>query len=516
MEILKANWTTDGDSIKIAVPFSKVDIEKRTVSGFATLDNIDSHGDVVTSEASVEAFKRFRGNLREMHQPLAVGKVVSFEPKDYYDPADGKVYSGVYVTSYVSKGAQDTWEKVLDGTLSGFSIGGAIKTVENQFVADKDAMVRFIKDYDLVELSLVDNPANQLANIFSIEKVNGEMVMKGMATEVKAENIFWCGDDFVAITSSHDNADCESCGTEMERVGWVEKDAEGDSVEVRDVSEEYFAKSAYKSGDFVSWTISNGTARGKILKHIKSNIIVELYRPSGNGWSTTEKSMSVDSSLLKKISPLKINTEKNSEIDKVTEERRESINGGVLNKEIAKEGGTDVEDTTNVATEEVAVEATTEVASEAAAVEEAVVEEVAAETAPEGDDTAVEKAADIQEVAVEELDFAKKLDELKDFFAAGFAKNASESATGLDSVKAEIAEIAKSSDAKYDELSKKYDEVSATLATLKGGLDVTEKRIDAVESDTAIKKSVDLGGTTEEPIKKSKWGGTFLGVQNIL
>lgn len=79
MNIKKAEWHNDGDRLHISVPFSKVDKENRTVSGFASLDNIDKHGDIITSEASQKAFDRFRGNLREMHQPVAVGKVLSFK-----------------------------------------------------------------------------------------------------------------------------------------------------------------------------------------------------------------------------------------------------------------------------------------------------------------------------------------------------------------------------------------------------------------------------------------------------
>ena len=130
-----------------------------------------------------------------MHQPLAVGKVVGFEPKSFYNPDEGKVYQGVYVTSYISKGAPDTWEKVLDGTLSGFSIGGSINDSEVEVTKSADGEetpVRVIKDYDLVELSLVDNPATQLANVFSIEKVNGKTVIKGIAADVVPENIYWC------------------------------------------------------------------------------------------------------------------------------------------------------------------------------------------------------------------------------------------------------------------------------------------------------------------------------------
>jgi hypothetical protein len=73
-EIIKSNWYSDGDSLKLSMPIAKVDKERRLVSGFATLDNIDQHGDIVAAEASTKAFENFRGNIREMHTPLAVGK----------------------------------------------------------------------------------------------------------------------------------------------------------------------------------------------------------------------------------------------------------------------------------------------------------------------------------------------------------------------------------------------------------------------------------------------------------
>ena len=152
MNIEKSLWTSHGNDINLSVPFTKVNREKRTVSGFATLDNIDQTNDVVTAEASVKAFENFRGNIREMHGSLAVGKMVSFKPETFYDPATKEFYNGVYVTAYISKGAQDTWEKVLDGTLSGFSIGGKINESDNEVNKANGKTVRFIKDYDLIEL----------------------------------------------------------------------------------------------------------------------------------------------------------------------------------------------------------------------------------------------------------------------------------------------------------------------------------------------------------------------------
>jgi len=191
MNIEKSYWSSNGDNISLSVPFTKVNREKRTVSGFATLDNLDQTNDVVTAEASLKAFEGFRGNIREMHGSNAVGKMVSFKPETYFDAKSGEFYNGVYVDAYISKGAQDTWEKVLDGTLSGFSIGGKIIESDNEVNKSTGQSVRFIKNYSLLELSVVDSPANELCNIISISKMNGQLIFKGIATEVSTENIFY-------------------------------------------------------------------------------------------------------------------------------------------------------------------------------------------------------------------------------------------------------------------------------------------------------------------------------------
>jgi hypothetical protein len=206
------------------MPIGKVDVERRTVSGFATLDNVDKQGDVVDTTASLKAFKNFRGNLREMHMPSAVGKVVSFKEDRYFDPNTKNFYSGVYVSAYVSKGAQDAWEKVIDGTYSGFSIGGNIKDYEDKYDDSMDKAVRIIKDYDLFELSLVDNPANQFANIFSIEKnAKGENQVSGYLSKTEIENVFWDSENDIVLLSESDSALSPSSGKEMQNIGFVEK-----------------------------------------------------------------------------------------------------------------------------------------------------------------------------------------------------------------------------------------------------------------------------------------------------
>ncbi len=217
----KAHWVTEGDNVRLSMPIGKVDIERRMVSGFATLDNVDKQGDIVTTESSVEAFKNFRGNLREMHQPSAVGKIVSFKEDKYFDPEAKKFYKGVFVSAYISKGAQDAWEKVLDGTYTGFSIGGRMNKWDDAYDEKSDKTIRVIKEYDLVELSLVDSPANQFANIMSVEKVDGLDVVKG--DETILENVFWDKQSGLVMVSENESEVSPTSGEPMANIGFVEK-----------------------------------------------------------------------------------------------------------------------------------------------------------------------------------------------------------------------------------------------------------------------------------------------------
>jgi hypothetical protein len=161
------------ENFNLSFPIDMIKKEERIVSGIATADNIDKSGDIVEFNASLDAFKNWGGNIREMHAPIAVGKAINYEPIKIKSE-DGTEYNAIKVSAYISKGAQDTWEKILDGTLKAFSIGGKIvekaESTEKMF---RGKPVNIIKKYVLGELSLVDNPANALA-IVDIIKMSSE------------------------------------------------------------------------------------------------------------------------------------------------------------------------------------------------------------------------------------------------------------------------------------------------------------------------------------------------------
>ena len=110
------------NTFHVSFPIEMIKKEERIVTGVATADNIDSSGDIIEFGASATAFKAWRGNIREMHAPIAVGKAIDYEAIDL--EIDGALHKGMRLSAFVSKGAQSTWEKVLDGTLAAFSVGG--------------------------------------------------------------------------------------------------------------------------------------------------------------------------------------------------------------------------------------------------------------------------------------------------------------------------------------------------------------------------------------------------------
>jgi len=134
--------------MRIFVPLEKCDAEKRLAIGYASTPALDSQGEIVKREA-VEAalpdYMRF-ANVREMHQPSAVG--VAQEA--------GVDARGLHIAAKVVD--DDAWEKVKQGVYKGFSIGGRVTSRD-------PADHRIITGIELIEISLVDRPANPEAII---------------------------------------------------------------------------------------------------------------------------------------------------------------------------------------------------------------------------------------------------------------------------------------------------------------------------------------------------------------
>jgi hypothetical protein len=290
---------------------------------------------------------------------------------------------------------------------------------DDAYNEEMDKSIRVIKDYDLMELSLVDSPANQFANIVSIEKVDGVNTLTGESVDLVVENVFWDKESGLVTLSEEESAVSPVSGMQMQNIGFVEK---------------------------------NDNEKTDMIKFL------------------------VDSA--KGISITKMNEENDNMTDEI-------VNDEIVN--VAPEA----EVVESPATEEVASEAVEEVVETSdAPAEEAVVEEV------------VEAPSSDEEVA-------KAITDLSVTMTSAFSD-----ITAIVKSLAE-ANVALAND--IAELKKSVGYVDAKIADAEGDFTNLGKRIDAVEADTAFRKSGDLGEIVQEPamVEKSLWGGSFLTTSNL-
>jgi hypothetical protein len=132
-----------------------------TVYGKATDDSLDIDQQICDGDwlkRAMPAWFKSGGNIREQHSQIAAGVAKEYEAK-----ADGH-YIGVLVVDPVSV------KKVDAGVLKGFSVG-----IKNpRVVRDSKAANGRIVDGQIVEISLVDRPANPNCQLVLAKSVDGE------------------------------------------------------------------------------------------------------------------------------------------------------------------------------------------------------------------------------------------------------------------------------------------------------------------------------------------------------
>lgn len=153
--------------MRFAFPISKTEAMedgRLLIEGVATSETLDLQGEILDYEGSKRAFEKWRGNLREAHDPKKpVGRALEVIPDD--------LAKTISVRAFISAGAKDTQAKVLDGTLEMFSIGGGRPT-KTSVEKVNGRSVRRVLDWPMTELSLVDAGANPDACV-SVAKAIG-------------------------------------------------------------------------------------------------------------------------------------------------------------------------------------------------------------------------------------------------------------------------------------------------------------------------------------------------------
>jgi hypothetical protein len=143
------------------VKYDKNDDGTLTVYGKATDDTLDLDSQICDPKWLDTAMPRWfksGGNIREMHGPSAAGIAKEYEAK-----GDGHYINVLVVDPLAAK-------KVETGVYQGFSIG--IKSP--RVIQDSKAANGRIIDGQIVEVSLVDRPANPSAKLILAKAIEGE------------------------------------------------------------------------------------------------------------------------------------------------------------------------------------------------------------------------------------------------------------------------------------------------------------------------------------------------------
>lgn len=146
------------------VKYDKNDDGTMMVYGNATDDSVDLDSQICDSawlEKAMPNWFTSGGNVREMHGASAAGVAKEYENKN------GKHIIGVHVVDPIA------CKKVDTGVYKGFSIG--IKSP--RVVRDEKAANGRIIDGSIIEVSLVDRPANPSAKLILAKSIEGESTL---------------------------------------------------------------------------------------------------------------------------------------------------------------------------------------------------------------------------------------------------------------------------------------------------------------------------------------------------
>jgi hypothetical protein len=163
------------EQLRLSVPLTKIDVERRLVIGRAAAEERDKAGEIMDYSTAKPMFKAWsdealaatsnvpgmepsRGNVRAMHQKTAVGKLtdIAFDDDARAIEVVAKIVDPI------------EWQKVTSGCYTGFSVGGGYA---KKWTDPATGCTRYTPRPS--EISLVDNPCMPSARFVELVKADG-------------------------------------------------------------------------------------------------------------------------------------------------------------------------------------------------------------------------------------------------------------------------------------------------------------------------------------------------------
>jgi HK97 family phage prohead protease len=151
--------------------------DKRLVEGFASVEVVDRQNDVISAETLSKAMLNYMsrgGIILYGHENKPIGKVVQWDVREVNGVRGVHIVAEIYKDSTL---ADKVWQDIKNKVLKGFSIGGVAVSTEER--TDGSNKVRILKEIELNEISIVVEPANQMALIENVSVAKGDVEKDG-------------------------------------------------------------------------------------------------------------------------------------------------------------------------------------------------------------------------------------------------------------------------------------------------------------------------------------------------
>ena len=158
--------------LKKPEPLEIEDIDDRIIVGWANVEVVDAEGDIVPVKELERAMLKFMdrgGTIIAGHQNKPVGKVLRWEIAEHPETKTlgvkiwAKIFDDYEIDNLV-------WNDIKSGKKLGLSIGATAKPVKAK-VKDSGETVNVLSGLELLEISVVDEPANPYALIEAVNYV---------------------------------------------------------------------------------------------------------------------------------------------------------------------------------------------------------------------------------------------------------------------------------------------------------------------------------------------------------
>ena len=152
------------------------DESKRLVSGWASVEILDSQGDIVPIDQMKRSMFNLMdrgGNINYEHTNKPIGKILQWEVAEHPDSkAEGIKFVAKIFEGYEHD--DQVWKEIKNGHITGFSIGAQGKShagVIKDESTGESHKVNILSDLDLMEISAVEEPANEASTIDGVNYV---------------------------------------------------------------------------------------------------------------------------------------------------------------------------------------------------------------------------------------------------------------------------------------------------------------------------------------------------------